>query len=460
MSLQTNVNTPKSKNVWSWIPSLYFTQGIPYIVVMSVAVAMYKNLGLSNTDIALYTSYLNLPWVIKPLWSPLVDALKTKRWWIIITQLIMGAVFAVTAYAITSGDNFIAWSLAGLALVAFNSATHDIAADGMYIISLSEEKQSFYVGIRSSFYRIAMIAGQGGLVALAGILSIHYGTEVTRGVEGAIETTNIVNGIEIVKHTQPDFFNAWMNVFYGVAIFLVLAGLYHIWQLPKVETDKTNVSMKSVFSDFGKTFTSFFQIKNIKIHIAVLLLFRLGEAQLVKLAQPFMLDAETNGGLGLSNAQIGLFYGTIGVVSLTVGGILGGMIVSRDGLRKWFLPMIFAINIPNSMYLLMAYFLPTSNWAIGGAIALEQFGYGFAFTAYMMYMIYITRDSGKFKTAHFAFTTGFMALGMMIPGMPSGWLQELLGYTNFFIWVLVCMVPMLILYKYVKIDPSFGKRAD
>ena len=421
----------KDKSVWSWIPSLYFTQGIPYIVVMSVAVAMYKNLGMSNTDIALYTSYLNLPWVLKPLWSPLVDVLKTKRWWIVITQLIMGVVFAMTAFAITPGDNFVAYSLAGLALVAFNSATHDIAADGMYIISLSEENQSFYVGIRSSFYRVAMIAGQGGLVALAGILHNYNG---------------------------GDFFGAWSTVFIGIGVYLFAAGMYHIWQLPKVEVEGKEISLKSVIAEFVETFVSFFKIKGIGIHIAVLLLFRLGEAQLVKLAQPFLLDDITNGGLGLSNAQIGLFYGTIGVTSLTIGGILGGMIVSRDGLKKWFLPMILAINIPNSMYLIMAYFMPTSNWAIGSAIAFEQFGYGFAFTAYMMYMIFITRDSGKRKTAHFAFATGFMALGMMLPGMPAGWLQEAMGYTNFFVWVLVSMIPMVILYKWVKIDPEFGKK--
>lgn len=427
------INSKKGLSVWSWIPSLYFTMGIPYIVVMSVAVAMYKNLGLSNTDIALYTSYLNLPWVLKPLWSPLIDALKTKRWWIIVTQVIMGAAFALTALAIPS-DNFIALSLAGLALVAFNSATHDIAADGMYIIALPEDKQSFYVGIRSSFYRVAMIAGQGGLVALAGYFAHNV--------------------------YDDNFFNAWKMVFFGLAVYLVIAGIYHIWSLPKVEVEHedNNNSIKTIFSDFSLTFSSFFKIKNIGIHIGVLLLYRLGEAQLVKLAQPFLLDDIANGGLALSNEQIGLFYGTIGVLSLTIGGILGGIIVSLHGLKKWFLPMIFAINIPNSMYLLLAYFMPESNWAIGSAIALEQFGYGFAFTAYMMYMIYITKDSGKYKTAHFAFTTGFMALGMMLPGMISGWLQEQLGYTNFFLWVLLCMIPMVVFYKWVNIDPKFGKK--
>ncbi|MEN8187369.1 MAG: MFS transporter, partial [Bacteroidota bacterium] len=212
------VKTPKMRSVWAWIPSLYLTMGIPYIVVMSVAVAMYANLGLSNTQIALYTSYLNIPWVIKPLWSPIVVALKTKRWWIFITQLLMGAAFAMTAYFIQS-DSFIALTLAGLALVAFNSATHDIAADGIYMDALSEEKQSFYVGIRSSFYRVAMIAGQGGLVWLSGYIYHHNG---------------------------GDYFDAWTKVFTGVAIYLLIAGVYHIWALPKIEATGSKASLKSI----------------------------------------------------------------------------------------------------------------------------------------------------------------------------------------------------------------------
>jgi PAT family beta-lactamase induction signal transducer AmpG len=343
----------------------------------------------------------------------------------------MGIVFSVTAFSITPSHSFVAYSLAGLALIAFNSATHDIAADGMYIISLSEKNQSFYVGIRSSFYRIAMITGQGGLVALAGILH---------------------------NYNDGDFYIAWSIVFSGIGIYLIIAGFYHVWQLPKVEKEEKNISIKSIFSDFIETFAQFFKIKDIGIHITVLLLFRLGEAQLVKLAQPFLLDNAKNGGLNLTNTEIGLFYGTIGVLALTIGGILGGIMVSRDGLKKWFFPMILAINIPNSMYLLMAYFMPKSIYIIGSAIALEQFGYGFAFTAYMMYMIYITRDSGNRKTAHFAFTTGFMALGMMLPGMPAGWLQEAMGYTYFFVWVLASMIPMVLLYRLVQIDPEFGKK--
>lgn len=420
----------KKSYVWAWIPSLYLTMGLPYIVVMSAAVAMYANLGLPNSQIALYTGYLGLAWVIKPFWSPIVVALKTKRWWIFMTQLIMGATFSLTATFFNS-DQFVSLTLAGLALIAFNSATHDIAADGIYMDALSEEDQSFYVGIRSSFYRVAMITGQGGLVWLSGYLYSHNG---------------------------GDYFKAWSIVFLSVGAFLILAGLYHLLMLPKIEQADDNVSLKSVVNDIAETIITFFKIENIGIHITVLLLFRLGEAQLVKLAQPFLLDKPENGGLGLMNEQIGIFYGTIGVLALTVGGILGGIIISKQGLKKWFLPMVLAINLPNSMYLLLAWFTPQSYWFIGSAVAIEQFGYGFGFTAYMIYMIYVARNSGKYKTAHFAFTTGFMALGMSIPGMPAGWLQEQLGYTSFFFWVLLCMLPMVIFYRWVKIDPTFGKK--
>jgi PAT family beta-lactamase induction signal transducer AmpG len=418
-------------SVWKWIPSLYLTSGLPYIVVMSVAVAMYANLGLPNSKIALYTSYLGFAWVIKPFWSPIVVALKTKRWWIYTTQLIMGGAFAMTAFFFSS-NNFVALTLAGLALIAFNSATHDIAADGIYMDALSESDQSFYVGIRSSFYRLAMITGQGGLVWLSGYFYSHNG---------------------------GDYFKAWTMVFIGVGVFLAIAGLYHFWQVPKIENTSQSTSLKTVFSDFKETFVSFFKIKNIGIHLTVLLIYRLGEAQLVKLAQPFLLDSPENGGLGLMNEQIGLFYGTIGVICLTIGGILGGIIVSRQGLKKWFFPMILAINLPNALYFFLAYYTPKSYWLIGSAVGLEQFGYGFGFTAYMIYMLYIASNSGKYKTAHFAFTTGFMALGYNLPGMPAGWIQEQLGYSNFFLFVVLAMLPMVIFYKWLKIDPNFGKKS-
>lgn len=418
------------KSVWLWIPSLYLTMGLPYIAVMSVSVAMYANLGLSNVEIAIYTSWLNLPWVIKPLWSPIVDALKTKRWWIFTTQIFMGAIFAFTAYAIPS-DNFVSLTLAGLTLIAFNSATHDIAADGMYIMALTEAEQSFYVGIRASFYRVAMITGQGGLVWISGFLYQNNG---------------------------GDYFSAWATVFICISIFLILAGIYHIFTLPNIEIEKKHPIIKDVIKKISFSFYSFFQIKNISIHILVLLFYRFGEAQLVKLAQPFLFDKIENGGLSLSNEEVGILYGSIGVLLLSIGGILGGVIVSKYGLKKWFLPMILAINIPNTVYLLLAYFTPKSIYIIGSAIALEQFGYGFGFTAFMMYMIYIVRDSGEFQTAHFAFTTGFMALGMMLPGMISGYLQEYLGYTKFFVWVLLSMMPMLIIYRYINITPNFGKK--
>lgn len=449
----------KQKSPWAWIPSLYFTQGIPYVLIALLTAPMFVNLGLSNAEMAYYSSLLGFPWILKPIWSPIVGAMKSNRFWVVVTQILMGALFAITAFFIvqdgsfTASDNFefrgnFAWFFAFLMLLAFNSATHDISADGLYIEVLSEDKQSFYVGIRSSFYRVAMIAGQGGLLALAGVLS-----------EGG--SLGIDNwGIHFFSFSgfDGDFHKAWSYIFIAVGAYLAIIGAYHAFMLPKSKVVNDVIDLSQIKNDILDTFITFFKIKNIGIHLGVLLLFRLGEAQLVKLAQPFLLDAKINGGLGLSNTEIGLLYGTFGVLALTVGGILGGVIVSKDGLKRWFFPMILAINLPNSMYLLMAYFVPESSISIGSAIAIEQFGYGFGFTAYMMYMIYITKDSGKYKTAHFAFATGLMALGMTLPGMSSGWLQEQLGYVNFFWWVLISMVPMLLLYKFVKIEPGFGKK--
>jgi len=449
----------KTKTPWSWIPSLYFTQGIPYVVVALLTAPMFVNLGLSNAEMAYYSSLLGFPWILKPIWSPIVGAIKSNRFWVVATQILMGFLFAVTAFFIvqdgtfTTSESFefrgnFAWFFAFLMLLAFNSATHDISADGLYIEVLPEEKQSFYVGIRSSFYRVAMIIGQGGLLALAGILS--------EGGTFGIEKWGV--HFFSFKGFGGDFYKAWSSIFIGVGVYLVIVSVYHAFILPKANIVNDKIDLSQIKKDIVETFVTFFRIKNIGIHVSVLLLFRLGEAQLVKLAQPFLLDESLNGGLGLSNIDIGLLYGTFGVLSLTIGGILGGVIVSKDGLKKWFLPMILAINLPNSMYLLMAYFKPESSVSIGAAIAMEQFGYGFGFTAYMMYMIYITKDSGKYKTAHFAFATGLMALGMTLPGMPSGWLQEQLGYVNFFWWVLISMVPMLAIYKFVKIDSGFGKK--
>lgn len=616
--------TTNSRSPWAWIPTLYFAQGIPYVVAMTVSVIMYKRLGISNTDIALYTSWLYLPWVIKPFWSPFVDLIKTKRWWIITMQLFIGAGLAGVAFLIPVSFFFQA-TLAVLWLLAFSSATHDIAADGFYMLALDSGEQSFFVGIRSTFYRLAMIVGQGVLIILAGSLEVATGSEPlkinvtssnttnTEFVEDVpvlreptaeratftafpsnlvlstknispnefekmkefAKTQNEKNGftltettdaqkaekeksswwsehvakplehfirnnfaekkdkdqlltsgeqvgnagiITVILNKKPEpgkeivlnsrfskgdrsislisgdrlAFNesnwdkpaylvvqldrklsdevtgtftatsgnlplAWSITFYILAGFFLLVFIYHRFALPKPASDAPrNHSPNEILKEFGLTFKTFFSKKGIGIALAFMLFYRLAEAMLVKLASPFLLDGRDVGGLGLTTGQVGLVYGTVGVISLTLGGIIGGIAASRRGLKYWLWPMALAITLPNLAYLYLSWFMPESFILINAAVAIEQFGYGFGFTAYMLYLIYFSE--GEHKTAHYAICTGFMALGMMLPGMIAGWIQELIGYTHFFIFVMICTIPTLLVIPFLKIDKEFGRK--
>ena len=411
-----------NKNPWSWIPTLYFAEGLPYVLVMTVSVIMYKNLGISNTEIAFYTSWLYLPWVIKPFWSPFVDLLKTKRWWITTMQLLIGAGLAGIAFFLPTTFFFQA-TLAVFWLMAFSSATHDIAADGFYMLALNESEQSLFVGIRNIFYRIATITGQGLLIVLAGMLEKWTG--------------NIPY--------------AWSLVFFVCAGLFIAIGLYHSYQLPKPTTDK-GASLGSL----GNLFKTFFQKKGIVLSLAFILLYRLGEAQLAKLASPFLLDNPEMGGLNLSTEQVGIVYGTIGVIALLTGGIIGGIVASKHGLKKWLWYMVAAMNVPNLVYVYLAFVQPQNFWIISSCVAIEQLGYGFGFTAFMLYLIYVAQ--GPYQTAHYAICTGFMALGMMLPGMVAGWLQSLMGYDWFFVWVCLCTIPGIILAGFLPIPEEFGKK--
>ena len=419
----------KARSPWTWIPTLYFAEGLPYVAVMTIAVIMYKKLGISNTDIALYTGWLYLPWVIKPFWSPFVDLVKTKRWWTVTMQLIIAVGFACIAFALPT-SLFFRLTLAAFWLVAFTSATHDIAADGFYMHGLSDHEQSLFVGIRSTFYRIATVAGQGLLVILAGHLEDSTG----------------------------DIPFSWVVVFGVLSVFFLLVGIYHAWVLPKPVSDHPveNVTAKNIVREFFMTFKTFFQKEHALTAILFMLLYRLPEAQLVKLISPFMLDPTEKGGLALTTEQVGWAYGTVGIIGLTIGGILGGIAASRGGLKKWLWPMVCAITLPDLVYVYLSYALPESLLAVNICVFIEQFGYGFGFTAYMLYLIYFSE--GEHKTSHYAICTGFMALGMMLPGMAAGWLQEMLGYRHFFIWTIICCLATFIVCMFIKIDPEFGKK--
>ena len=410
----------KNRTPWAWIPSLYFAEGLPYVVVMTLSVIMYKRMEVSNTDIALYTSWLYFPWVIKPIWSPFVDLIRTKRWWIYAMQLLIGAGMAGVAFTLP-GDLFLRCTLAFFWLMAFSSATHDIAADGFYMLGLNEEQQAFFIGIRNTFYRVAMLTGQGLLVMLAGYLE---------------QTTGRISF-------------AWSLVFFILAGSFIGLALWHKYILPKPDSDvsRSNITPATILTEFGKTFVTFLQKKGILPALLFMLTYRLGESQLVKLASPFLLDSREVGGLALSTGEVGFAYGTVGVISLLLGGVLGGMAIAHSGLKRWIWPMAFAISLPNLVYLYLAYTMPEGIGVVNVCVAIEQFGYGFGFTAYTMYLMLF--DEGNYKTSHYAIGTGFMALGMMLPGMISGWIQEQIGYQHFFIWVMICCIPVFLVLTFL-----------
>ena len=419
----------QKRSPWAWIPSLYMAEALPYVAVMTISVIMYKRMGISNTDIALYTGWLYLPWVIKPFWSPFVDLVKTKRWWTVAMQFVIGVAFACIAFTLPM-SMFFKLSLAAFWLVAFTSATHDIAADGYYMHALDDHEQSLYVGIRSTFYRIATVAGQGLLVIFAGYLEER--------------TENI-----------PLAWSVTMGI---LSVMFLLVSVYHQFILPRPDSDHAvkGVTVGTIASDFLDTFKTFFTKKNALVAILFMLLYRLPEAFLVKIISPFMLDPVEKGGLGLTTGDVGLVYGTVGIIGLTIGGILGGIAAAHGGLKKWLWPMVGAITLPDLVYVYLSYVQPGGLMIVNACVFIEQFGYGFGFTAYMLYLIYFSE--GEHKTAHYAMCTGFMALGMMLPGMMAGWLQESIGYRSFFVWTIICCAVTFIVCTFLKIDPEFGKK--
>jgi PAT family beta-lactamase induction signal transducer AmpG len=625
-SAQGSSETKESRrNPWLWIPSLYFAQGIPYVVVMSMSVVMYKRLGISNTDIALYTSLLYLPWVIKPLWSPFVDIFKTKRLWILSMQFLISVALIVVGVSIQTVA-FFTLSLWIFYVMALSSATHDIAADGFYMLSLTKHDQTWWNGIRSTFYRIAMIVGSGLLIVFAGIMESKNGlapveipiaakvgaeasdtppnieaapkegeprlqahpadliipltartAEEAKAVIDKAKKSNRANGFiaeekpveqkkeetswwtesvskplgECLKKNFPKqtkarpgsagnvgtvyftlskpppggkeivvnferkksgleylgfsagdrgfkllegerfVFNAtnWNQPFMAVVqldpklkeqssvVFTTRAGniplawsitlwtlgglffafaIYHRFALPRPAADVPVVSGKSLFAEFFGTLGSYFQKPGIATALLFILLYRFPEAQGVKMISPFLLDAREAGGLGLSTSEVGFIYGTIGILALTVGGLTGAFLAAKHGLKKMLPIMVCAIHLPNLAFLYLSFVQPENFAAIGGCIAVEQFGYGFGFAAYMLFMLYFA--DGPHKTAHYAICTGFMALGMMLPGMWSGWLADLIGYKHFFVWVIMATIPGFLVAFLIKIDPQFGKK--
>lgn len=413
---------------WFWIPLLNFASGFPYAIIMSVSITMYKSLGIKNEDIGLYTSLLYLPWVIKPLWSPFIDLYSTKRKWFLSMQLIISLAFLLVGLTIPM-NNFFVLSLAIFWMAAFASASNDIASDGFYMIALKNDQQSLFLGLRSTFYKLSWVTGNGLIVIIAGYLEIKLGN----------------------KHT------AWSYTMIIVALIMTFLTIYNYYFTPKVEKIDLQTNYESK-TNFIHIFSTFFKKKNIGLILSFILLLRLGESQLLAMLKPFLMDEKIKGGMNLSTEDVGLIYGTFGVIALLIGGTLGGIAISKQGLTKWMLPMILIMHLPIIGFILLAHFHPSSVYYIYAVVILEQFAYGFGFTGFMMYLIYVAE--GESKTAHYALATGFMAMGMMLPGMLSGFIQQYLGYQNFFIWVFLATIPGLILSRFLIFPKDFGKKSE
>ena len=406
---------------------------------------MFTKMGVPNGAMSFFTTLLYFPWFLKGLWGPIVDVVKTKRWWIVGMQVLMTALMVILTITLPKPDvatiasgatpiSMFTLTLVLFIIAAFASATHDIAADGYYMLAHSPSSQAAFIGVRSTFYRIASVFGQGVLVAIAGIIE-----------------------------TRTDDIPLSWQITLGVsAVVFFLITLYHIFVLPHSADDKPRISegasATAGITEFLRSFESFITKPGCLLAIAFMLLYRLPEGFLIKLCMPFLVHSTAEGGLGLSTETVGIVYGTIGVVALLGGGIVGGLFASKLGLKKSLWWMAAGMTLPCLTFVYLAVAQPTNLVIITTALCIEQFGYGFGFTAYMLYMMYFSE--GEFKTSHYAICTAFMALSMMLPGFVAGYIQEAIGYVNFFWMVMACCFATLVVTYLVdrKIDPEYGKK--
>ena len=434
----------KQKSPWWWVPTLYFAEGVPYFLVNNISVMMFTKMGVPNGQMAFFTTLLYFPWFLKGIWSPIVDVVKTKRWWIVTMQALMTAMMIALTLTLPRPDAAVIaggqvpmsmfwFTLVLFIISAFASATHDIAADGFYMLAHDPSSQAAFIGIRSTFYRIAMVFGQGVLVFIAGRIerssgNIPFSWQITIGV---------------------------------AAVVFLLITLYHTFILPKPAADKPRIeggSSKDTFRELGNSFKTFFTKPGVWLAIVFMLLYRLPEGFLIKMCQPFLVASLDKGGLGLGTDMVGIVYGTIGVIALLAGGIVGGIVASKVGLRKALWPMAACMTLPCLTFVYLSIVQPASLVAISVAVAIEQFGYGFGFTAYMLYMMFFSE--GEFKTSHYAICTAFMALSMMLPGFVAGYIQEAIGYVNFFWMVMVCCIATVAVTILARrtVDPNYGRK--
>ena len=422
----------KKRNPWSWIPTLYIAEGLPNVVVMTVAVVMYMQLGMTDTEIALYTGWLGLPWVIKPLWSPFVDLYKTKRWWVLAMQLLLGSSLAGVAFLLNAPFWF-QGTMSFFFLMAFASATHDIAADGYYMMELDDHDQVWFVGIRNTFYRAAVIFGNGILIPVAGFMQEAFDNETAY---------------------------TWSLVFYGLAGLFIAIWLYHSKVMPHADADRPHdTNACEILVGVTTAFKSFFQKLPPLQMIApmlFLLFYRFPEALMLKMSVTFLMRPNEEGGLGLSLQEFGLVSGTVGMIGLTLGGIMGGILAGRDGFKKWLWPMVCAITLPDIVYVYLSYSMTSNLFVVSTCLFIEQFGYGIGFTALTLYMLYFSK--GAFQTSHYAFCKAISYLGLMLPGMVSGYMKDALGYRLFFVVVTALCIITFLVASLIKVDKDFGKK--
>ena len=422
----------------SWVPTLYFAMGMPFVVLNMVCVLMFKGLDVSDAQIALWTSIIMFPWTLKPLWSPLLEMYKTKKFFVIVTQIATGCIFGLVALALHLPD-FFAVCIALLAVIALSGATHDVAADGVYMATLSNEDQARYIGWQGAFYNIAKIAATGGLVMLAGVLIKHFTGDVS---------TLDATAAAIAKRQGTVM--AWTVIMAVIGLIMVLLGLYNAKFVPADHRDASaeRPGFKETMVELGNVFVDLFRKRHIIYYIFFIILYRFAEGFVMKIVPLFLKADRANQGLGLSEELIGLCYGTFGAAAFVIGSILAGYYVAHRGLQKSLFSLCCVFNLPFVAYTLLAIYQPESLWLIGGGIVLEYFGYGFGFVGLTLFMMQQIAP-GKHQMAHYAFASGIMNLGVMLPGMLSGYVSDWLGYRDFFIFVLVCTIPAFLITWFV-----------
>lgn len=431
-------NIQNRRSPISWVPTLYFAMGMPFVVLNMMCTLMFKGLDVSDAQIAFWTSIIMFPWTLKPLWSPLLEIYKTKKFFVIFTQIATGCVFGLVALALHL-PNFFAVCIGLLAVIAFSGATHDVAADGVYMASLSKDDQARYIGWQGAFYNIAKIAVTGGLLYLAGMFIEHYTGDVS-GLDAAAAAA--------AKHKGTVM--GWTIAMAIVGCVMILLGLYNAKFVPSEEKKdaEERPGFKETMVELGNVFVDLFRKRHILYYIFFIILYRFAEGFVMKIVPLFLKADRADQGLGLSEKEIALCYGTFGAAAFVIGSVLAGYYVAHRGLQKSLFSLCCVFNLPFVAYSLLAIYQPESLMLIGGGIVLEYFGYGFGFVGLTLFMMQQIAP-GKHQMAHYAFASGIMNLGVMLPGMLSGYVSDWLGYRHFFIFVLFCTIPAFLITWFV-----------